>query len=748
VAQIITFGTMKAKAAVRDVGRALDIAYADVDKVAKQIPATLDMTLEKALEESPALKELQQNDPRVQELLDVARRLEGMTRHASVHAAGVVIAPRPLTEFVPLYKGQRGEITTQWAMKEIERVGLLKMDFLGLSTLTLLRDAVDEIRRTTGQVLDLDAIPLDDSRTYQIFCDGQTYGIFQFESSGMRDILRKAKPQRLDDLIALNALYRPGPLRSGMVDDFIARKHGKVAINYEVPQLEPVLADTYGVIAYQEQVMRIASELAGFSLGEADILRKAMGKKKADVMQAQRQKFVAGARKAGITEKKATKIFDLMEHFAGYGFNKSHSTAYAVLAYQTAFLKANYPWHFAAALLTIESQNTEKLALYLGECRERGIPVLPPDINESQWAFTVAAEGVRYGLAAVRNVGEGAVSSILDVRRSRGRIRSLYTLCEELDLRAVNKRVFESLVKAGAFDSLAPPDGDSAPLRGLVRARLVAAVDVACEHGARRQRDRDRGQGGLFEQNAEDGERGDVPDVFPQADVLAWTDAQQLAGEKEALGLYWSGHPIDRYAADLKQYGAKTLADLATVDRAPRNGNGSGRTGEAEVCVGGIVSGLRQLKTRKGDRMAVCNLEDPHGSVEVVVFPEAFSKAGALLQNDATVVVRGKLERDEELMRLLSSEVIPIEALGERFSKELAIRVAVPPHGRETFEALAGLFATHRGDRRVSLELELRGHARPLRVRAELASQVRIHPTEQLLVAVEKLCGQGSVSLR
>ena len=748
VAQIITFGTMKAKAAVRDVGRALDIAYADVDKVAKQIPATLDMTLDKALEESPALKELQQNDPRVQELLDVARRLEGMTRHASVHAAGVVIAPRPLTEFVPLYKGQRGEITTQWAMKEIERVGLLKMDFLGLSTLTLLRDAVDEIRRTTGQVLDLDAIPLDDSRTYQIFSDGQTYGIFQFESSGMRDILRKAKPQRLDDLIALNALYRPGPLRSGMVDDFIARKHGKVAINYEVPQLEPVLADTYGVIAYQEQVMRIASELAGFSLGEADILRKAMGKKKADVMQAQRQKFVAGARKRGISEKKATKIFDLMEHFAGYGFNKSHSTAYAVLAYQTAFLKANYPWHFAAALLTIESQNTEKLALYLGECRERGIPVLPPDINESQWPFTVAAEGVRYGLAAVRNVGEGAVAAILDVRRSRGRIRSLYRLCEDLDLRAVNKRVFESLVKAGSFDSLVPSNGVSSP-RGLVRAKLLAAVDVACEHGARLQRDRDRGQGGLFEQGAENGEADrDVSDTLPHVDVQPWSDAQQLAGEKEALGLYWSGHPIDRYAADLKQYGAKTLADLATVEAAPRNGNGSGRTGEADVCVGGIVNGIRQLKTRKGDRMAVFNLEDPHGSVEVVVFPEAFSKSGALLQNDATIVVRGKLERDEELMRLLSSEVIPIEAIGERLSREVAIRVAVPPHGRDTFEALAGLFATHRGDRRVSLELELRGHSRPLRVRADLASQVRIRPSEQLLSEVEKICGQGSVVLR
>jgi DNA polymerase-3 subunit alpha len=419
-----------------------------------------------------------------------------------------------------------------------------------------------------------------------------------------------------------------------------------------------------------------------------------------------------------------------------------------VLAYQTAFLKANYPWHFAAALLTIESQNTEKLALYLGECRERGIPVLPPDINESQWPFTVAAEGVRYGLAAVRNVGEGAVAAILDVRRSRGRIRSLYRLCEDLDLRAVNKRVFESLVKAGSFDSLVPSNGVSSP-RGLVRAKLLAAVDVACEHGARLQRDRDRGQGGLFEQGAENGEADrDVPDTLPHIDVQPWTDAQQLAGEKDALGLYWSGHPIDRYAADLKQYGAKTLADLATVEAAPRNGNGSGRTGEADVCVGGIVSGIRQLKTRKGDRMAVFNLEDPHGSVEVVVFPEAFSKSGSLLQNDATIVVRGKLERDEELMRLLSSEVIPIEAIGERLSREVAIRVAVPPHGRDTFEALAGLFATHRGDRRVSLELELRGHSRPLRVRADLASQVRIRPSEQLLSEVEKICGQGSVVLR
>src|SRR6185295_8585350 len=376
----------------------------------------------------------------------------------------------------------------------------LKMDFLGLSTLTLIFDAIAEIKRTTGVLLDIDTIPLDDPKTYQVFQDGQTYGIFQFESSGMRDILRKAKPQRLDDLIALNALYRPGPLRSGMVDDYIARKQGKTEVKYDLPELEPVLTDTYGVIAYQEQVMRISNVVAGFTLGEADILRKAMGKKNAEVMQKQRAKFVDGAKKRGVAEKKASSLFDLMEHFAGYGFNKSHSTTYAYLAYQTAYLKANFPWHFAAALFTIESQNTEKLAMYLGEARERGIPVLPPDINESQLRFTVETNGVRFGLTAIKNVGEGAIESLLKVRAAQGRISSLNALCEDLDLRLFNKRVFESLVKAGALDSLA------AGMTGLsreTRPRLAAAVDIACEYGARQQRDREQGQGGLFGDGAD-----------------------------------------------------------------------------------------------------------------------------------------------------------------------------------------------------------------------------------------------------
>src|SRR6188508_240022 len=456
VAQIITFGTMKAKAVIRDVGRALDMPFADVDRIAKQIPPALDMTLEKALAENPVLKKLAADDLKVKEVIDIGRRLEGMSRHASVHAAGVVIAPGPITDYAPLYKGARDEITTQWNMKEVERVGLLKMDFLGLSTLTLIQDCLSEIKRTEGIDLDIDTIPLDDAATYKVFGEGAAHGIFQFESSGMRELLRKAKPERLDDLIALNALYRPGPLKSGMVDDFIARKQGRTEVKYELKQLEPILADTYGVIAYQEQVMRIAAVLAGFTMGQSDVLRKAMGKKDPKVMAKQREAFMAGAAKNSINEKKAKKIFDLMEFFAGYGFNKSHSTTYAWVAYQTGYLKANFPWHFMAALLTIEAANTDKLAMYLGECRDLGIPILAPDINTIQLAFTVEKEGVRFGLCAVKNGGEGATLSMLNVRAGKGRIDSIFTLCEKVDQRLVNKRPLESLVKAGAFDSLVP----------------------------------------------------------------------------------------------------------------------------------------------------------------------------------------------------------------------------------------------------------------------------------------------------
>ena len=728
VAQIITFGTMKARAVVRDVGRTMGLSYADVDRVAKLIPPALNMTLEKALEETPDLGALERRDPQVKELLSVAQRLEGITRHASVHAAGVVITPRPVTEFAPVYKSQKEEITTQWAMKQVERMGLLKMDFLGLSTLTLLHDAVAHIRETTGESIDLERLPMDDAKTYQIFCEGQTLGIFQFESSGMRDTLRKARPQRFDDLIALNALYRPGPLQGGVIDRFIDRKHGREAIEYDSPALEPILRDTYGVIAYQEQVMRIASDLAGFTMGDADLLRKAMGKKDAKVMQAQREKFIAGAVAREVPEKQAVTIFNFIEFFAGYGFNKSHSTAYALLAYQTAWLKANHPRHFMAALMTIEAQNTDKLAMYLGECRDMGIPVLAPDLNASAMQFRVVPEGVRFGLAAVKNVGAGAVASILECRERRGRIESLFTLCEDLDLHLINKRVFESLVKAGALDSLVAV-GKGRPADR--RAQILAVAERALEHGVRVQRDRERGQAQLFDTlDAPADPVGDarLPDVEP------WTATQQLAYEKEALGLYLSGHPIDGYRDQLEAAGARP------VDAAGATG-----AGESSACMGGIISGYRPRKTRQGAPMAVFTLEDRTGSIEVVVFPKTWERCGDVLAADRLVVVSGRLDRDEEAPRLMAEDVRPIESLAGAVGRTLSIRLSAGRHGRETLQALADLFRMHRGPGWIRLHLDLPEHRPPLRVAARL-TEARVRPSEQLALAAEEICGKGTVS--
>ncbi|MFA5907545.1 MAG: DNA polymerase III subunit alpha [Vicinamibacterales bacterium] len=737
VSQIITFGTMKAKAVIRDVGRVMDMPYADVDRIAKQIPPALDMTLEKALAENPVLRDMAKNDSRVNDLLEMGKRLEGVSRNAGVHAAGVVIAPGPITDYAPLYKSNRDEITTQWAMKEVERVGLLKMDFLGLSTLTLIQDALSEIKRTEGTVLDIDNIPLDDARTYQLFVDGQTYGIFQFESSGMREILRRAKPQRLEDLIAMNALYRPGPLKGGMVDDYINRKAGRSQVKYDLPSLEPILADTYGVIAYQEQVMRMASVVAGFTMGQSDVLRKAMGKKDPKVMAKQREAFMSGALAKNVNEKKASKIFELMEFFAGYGFNKSHSTAYAFLAYQTAYLKANFPKHFAAALLTIEAANTEKLAVYISESRERGIQVLPPDINESQLHFTVVPEGVRFGLTAIKGLGEGAIRSLIEVRERTGRITSVHQLCEELDLRLVNKKVLEALVRSGACDSLIP---QGVPLVAG-RAKLFGAVDSAIEHGNRTQRDKEQGQADLFG----GGEEGGLS-IIRLPDAPPWTEMELLAHEKEALGLYLSGHPIDRHADDLRAFGAKTVGDL-TLSDIPEGVDGApGRLVIDDVYVGGIVGGFRGLKTKKGDPMCVFTLEDHQGAVEVVVFPEMYGKHRQLIENGALLLVRGKFERDEENSRFQCTDILPLALLKERLSRGVRIRLkATCP--RETIEALWELMAKHRGDRPVAVEVELNGGARHVIVRAEVTQSIRVRTSEQFVADVERICGPGSVTV-
>ena len=717
VAQIITFGTMKARAVIRDVGRVLDIPYADVDRIAKLIPATLDATLEKALEEVPQLQESMDKEPQVRAMIESAKRLEGVSRHASTHAAGVVIAPEPLTEYLPLYRGSRGEITTQFDMRNCEDIGLLKMDFLGLRTLTLIDNCVKMIARQVGVVIDLDTLPLDDVPTYELFARGDTFGVFQFESEGMRDILRRFKPEKLNDLTALNALYRPGPIRSGMIDDFIKRKWGKVSVKYELPELKESLEDTLGVIVYQEQVMQIASKLAGFSLGEADMLRRAMGKKKAEVMQAQRKKFMEGALQKGFPEKKATKIFDLMEHFAGYGFNRSHSAAYALLAYQTGYLKANYPVFFMAALLTSEKQNTDKVVQYLSACRDMGLEVLPPDVNESEMDFTVVGEKIRFGLAAVKNVGGGAIESILQARARVGRFNSPADLCEGVDLRLVNKRVLESLVKSGSFDSF-----------GVRRSQLMATLDRALDYGQQIQRERESGQGSLF------GELGGVrrgPDLDRLPDIQEWPEAELLAAEKATLGFFLSGHPLEAYREEIASY---STCDTRTLCE---------RGDEAEVAIGGLIASIRTLRTRKGDAMAVFRLEDQYGDSEVVVFPDLYKENFGLLSSDVAVLVKGKPEVGEDTGKVLASKIVPLDEVKQREAGSMTVRIPPDSFFEDTVPHLRELLEHHRGECDLLFELD-RGEYKVL---FRPHPFLRVEPSSELVTSLEAMCGEGTVSL-
>src|SRR5438105_12047847 len=570
VAQIITFGTMAAKAAIKDVGRAMEIPYGDVDRVAKMVPNTLNITLEQALSDSPSLQQAYDSEPQVRELIDVARKLEGLVRNSGVHAAGVVISPQPLTDLVPLHKTKNDEIVTAFDMKAVEKIGLLKMDFLGLTTLTVLNDALRLIEQSRGEKLDLLALPLTNPVTYErVFHTGLTSGVFQFESQGMRDVLRRYQPTSIEDLTALNALYRPGPIQGGMIDDFIDRKHGRKRVEYELPELEEILRETLGVIVYQEQVMQIANRLAGYSLGEADLLRRAMGKKNAEEMAKQRARFVSGAKERGFPEKKIVKIFDLMEQFAGYGFNKSHSAAYALLAFQTAYLKTHYPVEFMAALLTSQAGSTDDVVKYINECREMGIPVEPPDINFSDANFTPDGEAIRFGLAAVKNVGRNAIDSIIQARAEVKKFSSLFEFCEKIDLRLLNKRVLESLIKSGAMDSLG------------TRAQLMAGLDWAIERGQKTQRDAEFGQHGLF--GVFDSDMPQQTDRLP--DVPEWDEHQRLAAEKEILGFFITGHPLENYRDKLLDFtGYMDTAAICAMKQG---------TGKDEIPTAGIISGVR-----------------------------------------------------------------------------------------------------------------------------------------------------------
>jgi DNA polymerase-3 subunit alpha len=703
VAQIITFGTMAAKAAIRDSARVMEIPYIEADKIAKMVPAQLNITLDEALKESPQLKKAYSTDKKIKDVIDVARRLEGLSRHASVHAAGVVISPRPLEEIVPLYKTNKDEVVTQFAMDDLEKVGLLKMDFLGLATLTVIEDTIKLIARHRDEALNLEEIPFDDAAVFEQFAQGLTSGIFQFESHGMREILRRYKPARFEDLIALNALYRPGPIQGGMIDDFIARKHGKREVTYILPELEDILEETLGVIVYQEQVMQIANRVAGFSLGEADLLRRAMGKKKVEVMDAQKEKFLAGARANKVNEKKAAKLFDLMAQFAGYGFNKSHSAAYALLAYQTAYLKTHYPVEFMAAVLTNETGNTDKIVKYIGECREMDITVRPPDIHTSHWDFTPEEGGIRFGLGAVRNVGQNTVEAIEEARERLGRFRSLYQFCDEVDARTLNRRALESLIKAGAMDSL-----------GAHRAQLFEALETALAQGVRLQREKE--------------------------DVEEWEEHERLVYEKEMLGYYISGHPLERYEGRFHAMGVTPLANLENK-----------QTGDS-VRLAGIVARVRSMRSRKGDRWAIAHLEDMSGAVDLLIFPKVFKEFERRFEKGAELAVRGKVRAEDSGVAVSVDRAVPLADAVKTLPEKA--------HGRQNGGVKRVVIdldpetVSVEGIGQLQQALSRKPGASPVEFRLpavygrhEVDSEVRVNPDEELLQEIRALCGSRAVSL-
>jgi len=649
VSQIITYGKMKARAVIRDVGRALDIPLREVDAIAKLVPEDPRISLDKAMEKEPRLAEKAASNADFAELLEISKALEGLNRHVSTHAAGVVIGDKPLVEYLPLYRGKKGEVLTQFDMNMVERIGLVKFDFLGLRNLTIMADTLSIIAgqdKTPPDLVDLD---LCDADTYRLLSSGDTTGVFQLESSGMKDLMIRLKPEKFADVTALVALYRPGPIESGMVNDFVERKHGRKSVEYLVPELESVLEETYGVILYQEQVMKIAGRLADYSMAEADGLRKAMGKKIAAKLAKERERFLEGAAKNNIPGDKAEQLFELIEKFAGYGFNKSHSAAYAMIAYQTAYLKAHFPVEFMAAVLTSEMHSSDNVVKYIAECRNQNIPVLPPDINESNREFTVTGEAIRFGLAAVKNVGDAAIESII-ATREEGRYASLFEFCQRVDIRKVNKRVLESLVQCGAFDST-----------GYNRAQMIMAVEDALDYGQKIQKESADPQLQLFGNGA--ARQPINPPVMPE--ISEWDKRKKLELEKEAIGFYITGHPLDEYQ-DLIEKFASTNS-IALKEQEVRDG--------AMIRIGGIIRSIKTITTKRGDPMAFVVLEDMQGAVEVTVFNSVYTGVLDLLTEDAPVFVQGQVQKNEKSVKLLADSIIAIDQAEETWAASLHLTV-------------------------------------------------------------------------
>jgi DNA polymerase-3 subunit alpha len=731
VAQIITFNTMAAKASIKDCGRAMDMPYGDVDRIAKLIPATVGMTIDQALEEVPDLRNVYEKDAQIRELIDTAKKLEGLVRGSGVHASAVVIAPRPLSELVPLAKTKNDEIVTAYDMKAVDKMGLLKMDFLGLTTLTVIDDCLKLIAQSRGEKLDIEAIPLNDEETFRkVFHAALTSGVFQFESSGMRDVLRRYKPDRVEDLTALNALYRPGPM--SMIDDFIERKWGRRKVEYMLPELEGLLKDSWGVIVYQEQVMQIAQLLASYSLGEADLLRRAMGKKSKEGMAEQKDRFLSGAAALGYNKNAVGEIFDQMEKFSGYGFNKSHSAAYALLAYQTAYLKTHYPVEFMAALLTSETSKPENVVKYIGECREMGIRVEPPDVQLSGAQFTPHGEAIRFGLAAVKNVGGNAIESILKARaEAGGRFKSLWEFCEKVDLRVMNKRVIESLIKAGALDSL----GQRGP--------LMAAVDKAMERAQKAQKDAAQGQSGLFGLFDETPRAGRDGDDLPKA--ADWEENERLAHEKEVLGFFVSGHPLDKYAEKLRNLTGVISAAEALERKPPERRWGSEQDPADEIQVAGMILGLRVQKSRRDQKLyAQAALEDATGKIDLICFSRDYERLSGQLKMEAPVLVRGVLMGDEDAApKIAVSSIQALEEVQVKLPSGVRIRLNLERATEEMLMGLKSAADAAPGPGKLMLQLEKKGEYTVLLEPESLS----VAADRGWVERVEELAGKGTVQV-
>jgi DNA polymerase-3 subunit alpha len=686
VTQIITFGTMGAKGVVRDVGRALGFPVAEIDRIAKMVPDALGMTLEEALKLTPDLRSLPEKGPNYARLLKSARVLEGLARHASTHAAGVLITPGPLLDYVPLYRQKDGSTTTQWDMKSVEKAGLLKMDFLGLRTLSVLDEGARLVRQHRGIRIDWEQLGLDDVDAYKVFAEADTVAIFQFESSGMRDYLKKLKPTVFGDLVAMNALYRPGPMEN--IPYFIDCKHGRQVAKYDHAKLEPILRGTYGVFVYQEQVMAAANSLAGFSMAQADELRRAMGKKNVEEMEKKRAQFIEGCAKTSkIPAKVAEKIFVTMHKFAGYGFNRSHSAAYALVAYQCAHLKAHYPAEFMAATMTSEMSDSARVLTLIEECRRLGIALLPPDVNRSEWKFTIEDGQVRVGLGAVRNVGQGAVEALLRARAEGGAFRSVYDLAGRVENGVLNRRVLESLVQSGACDALGP-----------TRAALHAGAAMALDHAAALHRERASGQSSLF---GGDDASAAVVHAAPLPTLPEWSSREKSSKEKEVLGFYLSGHPLEHLREEMERIATTGIGQALELGH------------EAEVRVVAVVGEVRQITTRAGKLMGAVWLEDLTGRIECTLFPEAWEKSRALLQTDSIVVASGRVEvREERGAQLLLNEVRPWEQGRAEFRPILQIELRAEELDEARLAGIAEVLTNHPGESEVYLYLVRPDHSR------------------------------------